>query len=633
ICPSAALCANVGRGIFLGGHSRSNQFKETPVMKRCGWFGLALAALWLLASSAHAQTTEGALTFEDHCAKCHGNPQAAPGTPEMLGLWKLSPEQVYDALGKGAHAPLKDLTDYDKRTVALYLGGRQVGADAIAEAKRMMNHCSSNPPITDIASKPSWNGWGNGVDNARFQTAKNAGITADEIPHLKLKWAFGFPGADEVYGQPTVVDGNVFVGTDTGAVYSLDAETGCVHWSFQADAGMRNAVSIGPVKGHGSTKFGAFFGDGHARVYGLDASTGKLLWKVQVEEHPLARITGSPTLYNGRLYVPVSSGAERTAGLSTVYPCCTFRGSVVALDSDTGKTIWKTYTVKDAPKPLGKTSNGIQQWGPNGGAVWNSPTVDAKDHLLYIGTGDAYTPPAAPTTDSIMALDMKTGKVVWAVQDTKSDVWLVGCGAGNGLPNCPKDLGPDYDFGASPILRSLPGGHRILVAGQKSGMVWGHDPDREGTVAWQTPVVKKLALGIIRFGGAADDQKAYFGLSTQAVTAVDLATGKQEWNTPITAPPGPGPRGETAAITAIPGAIFSGGYDGVLRSFSTEDGHLLWEYNMRRNYDQTVNGVPAKGGSQGSAGPTVAGGLLFVGSGYTFTTGYPGNALLVFSPQ
>ena len=200
----------------------------------------------------------------------------------------------------------------------------------------------------------------------------------------------------------------------------------------------------------------------------------------------------------------------------------------------------------------------------------------------------------------------------------------------NCLPR--EEIGPDFDFGASPILKTLPNGHRILVAGQKSGMVWGHDPDRDGTVVWKAQLVKKLALGMITFGGAADDQNAYFGLRTGGVAAVQIDTGEQKWFTPIPPAPGPGPKGENAAITAIPGAIFSGGWDGMLRAFSTDDGHLLWEYNMVRDYE-TVNHVPAKGGSMAAAGPTVAGGMLFVGSGYVFGAGTPGNALLVFSAQ
>jgi polyvinyl alcohol dehydrogenase (cytochrome) len=605
-----------------------------PVTKRFLLILTALIAFFLpRADSVFAQTGAGTQAFEQYCATCHGNPSSAVAAPEELKLRRLTGDEIYAALSKGPHVSLQGISDEEKREIALSMGGRKPGVAQIADAKLMPNHCSSNPPLGDLSVKPSWNGWGNDpTTNARFQPAKAAGLSAIQVPQLMLKWAFGFPGVEQTYGQPTIAGGRVFMGVDTGAVYSLDAATGCVYWSFQADASVRTAINIGPVKGHGAAKQGISFGDVRANVYMLDAATGKLLWKVKVEDHPVARITGTPTLYEGRLYVPVSSSEERSGGLSTVYPCCTFRGSVVALDASTGRQIWKTYTVPEAPKPVGKTSKGVTIWAPNGGAVWNSPTVDVKRHALYIGTGDAYNRPAAATTDAIMALDMATGQILWAHQDTVDDAWLVGCGLPNSSENCPKDLGPDYDFGASPILRTLPDGHRILVAGQKSGMVWGHDPDQEGTVVWKTQLVPKLALGMITFGGSADEQNAYFGLRTGAVAAVQLATGEKRWFTPVEAPSSSGPRGETAALTAIPGVIFSGSWEGVVRAFSSDDGHLLWEYNTLREF-QTVNGVNAKGGSMAAPGPTVVDGMVFVGSGYTFTTGIPGNVLLAFSAQ
>jgi polyvinyl alcohol dehydrogenase (cytochrome) len=594
-----------------------------------------LGMVWICAIPMGAQTADGIRLIETHCASCHGNPASTSKAPDMLSLWKPTSEEVYADLAKGPHTSIPGLTDDEKREIASTLGNRILGAPDIADAKLMPNKCASNPPITDISSKPAWNGWGNGVTNARFQSANAAALSADQVPQLKLKWAFGFPGAYEVYGQPTIAASRVFLGVNTGAVYSIDAASGCVYWSFQADGGVRSAISVGPVKGQGATKFGIYFGDMRSNVYMLDASTGKQIWKVKVEEHPASHITAGPTLHEGRLYVPVASVEERSAGLSTVYPCCQFRGSVSALDANTGRTIWKTYTIPETPKPTTKTSKGVQQWGPNGGAVWNSPTIDTKNNSIYIGTGDAYTEPAGKNTDAVMALDMKTGKILWAIQDTENDAWLSGCGAGAVSENCPKDpkdLGPDFDFGSSPILRTLPNGKRILVAGQKSGMVWGHDPDREGTLVWKQQLVPKLALGMITFGGAADDQSAYFGLRTGGVAAVQLDSGEKRWFTPIAPLPGPGPRGETSAITAIPGVIFSGGWDGVLRAFATSDGHLLWEYNMVHDYD-TVNHVAAKGGSMGAPGPTVAGGMVFAGSGYVFGAGTPGNVLLAFSVQ
>lgn len=499
---------------------------------------------------------------------------------------------------------------------------------ANGDANAMPNHCSANPPMGDIASRPSWNGWGNGTSNARYQGAA-AQLDPDQIPKLKLKWAFGFPGAKAAWGQPTVVAGRVFLGVDTGYVYSIDAGTGCVYWSYQAAGPVRSAMSVGPAKADG--EYMVYFGDLKGNVYGLNASTGAEVWKISLDSHPQARITGAPQLYLNRLYVPVAS-FEEVAAADPSYPCCTFRGSVAALDAATGKQIWKTYIIAQEPKPTGKNSKGVQQYGPAGGGVWNSPTLDPKRRTLYVGTGDAYTAPAPKTTDSIAAMDMDNGKLLWTVQDTPNDAWVVGCPpADNVSPNCPKDAGPDYDFGSSPILRTLPNGSTVLIAGQKSGVVWAHDPDRKGAVVWRTSVYTKppSSLGQVTFGGAADDRNSYFGLASGGVVALAINNGERRWFNPTPAGEGRG-IGQDAAVSVIPGAIFSGGRDGVLRALSATDGKTLWEFDMQRDFD-AVNKVPAKGGAMGSAGPTIVGGMVFVGSGYSGPQpGRNGNVLLAF---
>ncbi len=600
----------------------------------------SIVAFVVTSESAFAQTAAGVVVFENKCASCHQSAQAQKA-PGLAVLRKMTPEAVYASLAKAPHTQIQGLSDDDKKVVSAILGGRKVGVTEIADANKMPNRCASDPPMGDISTQPMWNGWGvDPTSNARFQPASAAGLTAAQVPALKLKWAFGLPLADEAHSQPAIVGGRIFVGSDAGTVYSLDAATGCVYWSFQTDGAMRVSVSIAPVKGPGTTKYAAYFGDQKANMFGLDAESGKLLWKVKVDDHPVAQITGAPTLYEGRLYVPMASAEERTAGLGMTYPCCTFRGSVTALDASTGKQIWKTYIIPNPPKPTARGPKGVQHYAPAGGAVWAAPTIDTQRHLLYIGTGDAYTDPAPNTTDAVMALDMASGKVVWSVQDTQDDAWLSGCGRGgadnpNGISeNCPKPMGPDFDFGASMILRTLPDGHRVLVAPQKSGMVWAHDPDQQGKLLWKAQLVDKLALGMITFGGAADDQNAYFGLRSGGIAAVSLKTGEKKWFTPLPGQhPGAPNLGQTAALTVIPGVVFSGGWDGILRAFSTDNGHEIWEINTARDY-KTVNGVKANGGSMASAGPTIVNGTLFVGSGYLFgAAGIAGNTLLAFSAQ
>jgi polyvinyl alcohol dehydrogenase (cytochrome) len=477
--------------------------------------------------------------------------------------------------------------------------------------------------MRDLAAGPIWNGWSPDATNARFHRA--SGLSAGDVPRLTLKWAFGFPGVSSVYGQPTVAGGRVFVGVDTGYVYALDAATGCVHWSFLAETGVRNAISIGPIITPRAT-YAAYFGDIRGNVYSVDANTGELLWKVNADAHPLAAITGSPALYEGRLYVPVSS-REEAAGGSLNYPCCTFRGSIVALDAGTGRQLWKTYAIADPPKPSRRNSHGTQLWTGAGAAIWHAPTIDPRNRAIYVATGDAYTEPAPKTTDAVMAIHMDTGAVLWSVQDYENDAWLVAC-AQDPTENCPKDLGPDFDFGASPILKTLPDGKRVLLAGQKSGQVFAHDPDDRGELLWKAALVEKIGESEILFGGAADEQTGYFALDNGSVGAVDPATGQRKWFLPPR-PQGPR-RGVTAALTAIPGAVFAGGQDGTIRAHASEDGRVLWSFNMLQDFT-TVNATPARGGSMGAPGPVVAAGMLFVGSGYVgLGNGTPGNVLLVF---
>ncbi|HLI83330.1 MAG TPA: PQQ-binding-like beta-propeller repeat protein [Bryobacteraceae bacterium] len=494
------------------------------------------------------------------------------------------------------------------------------------------NTCSQNTGLGDWSARPHWNGWGASIANTRFQSAAAAQLSAEQAPRLKLKWAFGFPGAKAVYGQPTVAGGRVFLGVDTGSVYSIDAATGCLYWMYKAAAGVRSAISIGPGRTPGEQL--AYFGDLAGNAYAVNAATGEQVWKAQVEAHPAAKITGAPQLYQNRLYVPVASDEEARA-VDGAYQCCTFRGSVAALDALTGRQIWKTYVIPDAPKPAGKNAKGTPQFTPSGGGVWNSPTIDPARRALYVGTGDAYTKPANQNTDSIMALDIDTGKVLWSVQDLAGDAWVVGCIKERNAPeNCPAGAGPDFDFGSSPMLRKLPNGQTILVAAQKSGIIWAHDPEHKGAVVWKTSVASRQPppQGQVNFGGAADDSNAYFGLDSGGVVALSLRNGERLWFTDMQPQKGRH-GGDDAAVSVIPGVLFSGGWDGVLRALSTSNGKILWSFDMLRDF-QTVNGVAARGGSMGSAGPTIAGGMVFAGAGYPgVQEGRNGNVLLAFAAE
>jgi polyvinyl alcohol dehydrogenase (cytochrome) len=599
-------------------------------------YGANVLAL-ILAGQATAQgpakgqrlgTEFGISAFERECTKCHGN-AAVERAPTPAAIRQMPPERIYAALTTGVmKTEAANLTDEQKRRLAEYMGGRPLGSAAVGDASQMPSHCAVEA-LPDPSKRPAWNGWGVNAQNTRFQDAEAAGLKPAQIPGLKLKWAFGFPLGVSAFGQASVAAGRVFVGSDIGYVYSLDMRTGCVYWSYQTKAGVRTAVTIGPSGSGNPARSAVYFGDMQANVYALDAATGALLWTKRAEDHFSARITAAPTLYEGRLYVPVST-SEGFSASTLDYPCCTFRGSVVALNAETGDQVWKTYTIPE-PKPIKKNSKGIQLWAPSGVAVWNSPTIDAKRRAIYFGTGDSATEPAPDTSDSILALDLDSGKLRWWFQAEPNDATLGGCFAKK-TENCPDHPGPDWDFGASPILKTLANGRDLLLAPNKSGIVFALDPDRKGAVVWKTDLAEKnrTRKTNLVWGGSADQQNLYVGLVTGAITAVQLATGEKIWTTRL-APAG-SRVSNAAASSAIPGAVFIGGTDGKLHALASADGHELWSFDTARAFT-TVNKVPAHGGSIGSIGPTIAGGMVFIGSGYSVTSGIPGNVLLAFAPE
>jgi polyvinyl alcohol dehydrogenase (cytochrome) len=598
---------------------------------------LAVVVLSLPAAASAQGAIQMLGTFETRCGVCHTKP-ADDRTPTRESLRARTPEQILDAITTGSMAVnATGLSDAQKRMLAEYITDRPLGAALSGQASAMKNRCAAKP-LGNPLTGPSWNGWGSDAANTRFQAAAAAKLTAEQVPKLKLKWAFGFPNGTSAFGQPTVAGGRIYIGSDNAFVYSIDAASGCVYWSFQAQGGVRTAITIARA----GARYAAYFGDVKANVYAIDAETGAQIWTKNAESHPLSRVTGAPALHDGKLYVPVAS-FEEGSGPNPKYECCTFRGSVVAYDAVSGDQIWKTYTIPERPRPTKKNSVGTQMYGPAGAAVWSAPTIDTKRGVLYVATGDAYTAPAADTSDAVMAFDLTSGIPMWTHQFTPNDAFLVGCPPGVARDNCPDVVGPDFDFGTSPMLRTLPNGKSVLVIGQKSGAAWAIDPDKEGALVWQHKVGAGSALGGIEWGSAADDRHAYFAAADQqlgsnagGLTALDLATGEQVWKA---MPPAmdcngrPCAQPQSAAITAIPGVVFSGTTTGTMRAYAAEDGKILWEYNTVQPYE-TVNGIAAKGGSLNGPGPVIVDGMLFMNSGYAYLgMGAPGNVLLAFSVE
>ncbi|MEP7313021.1 MAG: PQQ-binding-like beta-propeller repeat protein [Pseudomonadota bacterium] len=580
--------------------------------------------------------------YQRECTSCHGNPaiERVP-TPEQLR--EMPPERIYAALVSGPmKAAGEKLSDLQKRQVSESLAGRALGTMAAGEAAAMPNRCLTNPPLTDPLQGPRWNGWGADLGNTRFQSADNARLAPDAVGKLTLKWVFGLPNATSSYAQPAVVSGRVFVGSDTGYIYSLDARSGCVYWSYQSKAGVRNAMTVAPVRGSAGSAYAVYYGDLKSNVYALDARTGKLLWTRKVDRNYTSRVTAAPAFHQGRLYVPVSSW-EEFAAATPDYPCCKSVGSVVALNANNGRQIWKTYVIAERPQPVRKNSIGVQQWAPAGGSVWNTPSVDPKRKAVYFGTGDATTHPAALTSDAVLAVHMDTGKVLWSYQVHHNDSFLVGCNREPKSENCPQVQGPDWDIPSSVMIGSS-AGRDVLVVGTKPGDILALDPDKQGQLLWRTnvsgPVVGDRfatpavgeevprATGVL-WGGAATADVAWFGLTgSGGLAAMSLLDGRRQWLSKLGLPAGAS-ISHGAATTAIPGVIFVGGSDGVLRAASMLDGAVLWSFATNRSFD-AVNKVTTRGGSITSAGAVVVDGMVFVGSGYGVIGGIPGNALLAF---
>ena len=594
------------------------------------------------ATSARTEPRDPAKIYVEQCASCHeGN---VPKAPHAVTFQLIGPQAILTALTDGVMQEQgAALTPEERRLVAEFLGGSSLTAvDTHKPAS-----CAEGASRFDFDRPPPLDGWGLTLTGSRFVSGDIAQLSAADVPDLELEWAFAFPGATRARSQPTVAGGAIYTGSQDGTVYAIDFESGCVRWSFAADAEVRVSPTVEPwTRGDADARPKLFFGDFVGQAYAIDAITGELLWKRRVDPHPKLTITGSPRYYDGRLYVPMSS-SEWAAAADPAYECCTFRGGVAALDATTGETVWKTYSIADAPAEVGTNSAGATRWHPAGAPVWNSPTIDVKRKRLYVGTGEAYTSPAANTSDSVLAIALDDGELLWHYQSIEGDAWNMACFIGGG-PNCPEENGPDLDIGAPPVLVTLADGRDVLVTGQKSADVFALDPD-DGELLWRRRTGRGGFAGGVHWGLATEGTRVYVpnadtlflpsdaerGEAKPGMFTLDAATGETLWFTPVpnrcpeSAQPACDP-GLSAAVTAIPGIVFAGGFDGWLRAFDGATGRIVWEYDTNREFDALFD-VPGRGGSIESAGPVVVDGALLVNSGYLFGGRMPGNVLLKFS--
>lgn len=597
-------------------------------------FSLLSALPWQALLAAAPES--GETVYEQHCARCHD--LGSDRIPTRETLRRMPATRILRALNYGAMIAIAYTMNTSQReAVATWLGtpgGEPEPSPAALCADRSVK----------LAAKPAsqWNGWSPDTANTRFQPADAAGLNLDGVRNLKLKWAYAFEGDITAFAQPTILDGNLFVGSAGGAIHDLDTQTGCTRWVYQAGGPVRSSILA--VREGG--RYVLLFGDQAGWFYALDAATGKQLWKKKVEAHDAARLTGAPVAWRGVVFVPVAGWEENRAS-DPAYECCTMRGSLVALRIRDGAQVWKTYMV-DPPKQVGKNAAGRAQFGPSGAGIWSAPTLDIKRGLIYVTTGDNYSQPATKLSDAVVALRIADGRIVWSRQFTDNDVFSGECAAS-------EECGPDFDFGSSAMLVNA-GGRSLLVAGQKSGMVHALDADKRGETVWELRVGKGSRNGGVLWGMASDGQNVYAAVSDVSrkthkagdpadlrtndvdpaagggLTAIRLVDGSKVWYAPAHPcdPPKAGcSPSQPAAVTAIPGVVFAGSNDGHMRAYAAEDGRVLWDFDTARNF-VTVNGVSGNGGSIDGPGAVVVKGMVFVNSGYSRQSGMPGNVLLAF---
>ncbi len=607
---------------------------EAANMKRM--LAVWLSVVFMTLSPQHTQaqrvlnSADAKEIYKVQCAGCHSD--VTTKAPSFDAMSLLSAQAIRTSLTSGSMREQGSyLTETELNAVIGFLADRDSPTVRSDEAQQ----CEQ---LNERNSGVRWNRWGNGYENTRFQPTEISGFTAQNVAELSLAWAFGFPNAIRVRSQAAVTEDTLYVGSQDGTVYAIDLESGCVRWTFAADAEVRGALTL---EESGATET-LFFSDFSANVYALNAATGEPLWKNNVADHPATTITGSLIVFAGRVFVPLSS-TEILNAANPEYECCTFRGGIAALDASVGRVLWRNNTVEAATK-RNRNSIGTQLWGPSGAPVWSSPTVDIKRGLLYFGSGQNYSSPASDTSDAIIAVDLQTGETAWSFQTLKNDAWNAAC-VSNAI-NCPEEDGPDFDVGASPILIATEDHGDLVIAGTKSGMVYALDPDDNGRLLWQRRVGRGGKKGGIHWGMTTDGELVYVAIGDlpnefssvheprPGLHALDVITGEPVWSRyayptcsedVYSCYPS-----FSAALTMTPGVIFAGGMDGTLHAFASNDGSELWSFNTSQTFE-TVNEVAAQGGSIDSDGAIIADGRLLMTSGYDLYGQIPGNVLLMFT--
>lgn len=595
----------------------------------------------------------GKRLFEKNCADCHDNP--AMKAPSREALTQMSKESIMIAMEFGKMQPMAArLSKNERGLIAHYL-------DSSASDQYGWLEDTRCPTSTGERDDIKVGSWGMGQENRRYLSGEASGINRQNVATLELAWSLAVPKVADMRSQPAIVGDTLYLGDKAGMLYAIDRTTGCIHNSTKFISGIRSAITVVTLD---AGKRLLVFADSLATVYAVDPRSLETAWQTRVAINPYSVISGSISYYKGKLFVPVSSYEVAVAG-NPEHECCKSHGAVIALDANDGNALWQWDATADATLQS-TNSDGRQLWGPSGAPVWSTATIDAARGLLYVGTGENLSHPATESSDAIVALDLESGALRWKFQALADDVWNAACLSGGS--NCPDNPGPDFDFGASVILATLDSGKQVLLAGQKSGEVFALDPDDEGALLWRKRIGQGSSNGGIHWGMAlagnrlfvpmADPERGTPGHSPRpGLYALNILDGEVIWSSPSqrtcqfdyakTPLVGlestrSGARqdlseqyecsyyyGNSAAVLATDGIVFSARLDGLIRAHSSEDGAILWQAQTAIPFEGT-NGLPGHGGAIDVAGQIAADGWLYVVSGYSMFGQLPGNMLLAY---
>lgn len=480
----------------------------------------------------------GKAVYDQWCSSCHDD-GGRSGAPSLAAIRQLNRATVKYALELGyMKIQAKDVPADDLAQLIDWVPASEGSNDTWIEAAR----CPVKSREVRLDKAPRTSTTFGVANNAnRAQTAEQAGIAHDQMKDLEVAWVVAFPQTPTMRSQPVIVGDTIFIAaTDSGRLYALDTNTGCVKWHYASEMTLRSSLTF--AEATDKSPAAIVMGDAAGFVHAVNAKTGGKLWVSNARLNEYNRITGAPVVHDGKVIAPVSAIEVNYAGADD-YECCKGQGAVIAFDLATGEKLWTGTTMEEArPTRLGRT--GTQQWGPSGAIIWSTPTIDPRRNVAYAGTGENVSWPATDTSDAIIAYDLDTGDKRWVFQATKADIWNYACGRRSANCDWPGEYhSPDHDFGATAMLIERIDGSELVVAGQKSGVVWALNPDN-GQLVWSNKVGRGSANGGAHWGLAYDGELIFAPMNDPnrpatpgenpafgpGIHALDAMTGEIKWS-------------------------------------------------------------------------------------------------------